>query len=61
VHAYRNLTATPAGQDRYDVVDVFTNGQVSNGRLLYTLIKSNADYIELNMQAGGMLRLHRCK
>ncbi len=56
VHAFRNLSVTPAGQDRYDVIDVFSNGQVNNGRVLYTLVESDADHIALQMQMGGRCR-----
>ena len=62
VHAFRNLTVTPAGPSRYDVVDVFSNGQVNNGRVLYTLVETDADHIALHMQMGGStLTLQRCR
>jgi hypothetical protein len=61
VPAYRNKSVLPSGVANYRVVDVFSNGQVNNANVYYTLRKVDADHIELNMQAGGTLKLQRCK
>jgi hypothetical protein len=61
IPAYRNLSVTPAEQAHYRVVDEFTNGQISAGRVYYTLVMLDADHIELQMQQGGTLKLQRCK
>jgi hypothetical protein len=60
VPAYRNKSVTGAGSD-YRVVDVFSNGQVNNAQVAYTLRMVDADHIEMAMQSGGTLKLQRCK
>ncbi len=61
VPAYRNVSVRSFERVRYSVVDAFTNAQVSDGRVYYTLIKIDADHIALEMQQGGTLTLQRCK
>src|SRR5579864_5524469 len=53
VPAYRNKTVTQEGSSSYRVVDVFTNGQVNNGSVSYTLRKVDDDHIEMQQQQGG--------
>ena len=60
VPAYRNKSVTPAEASRYRIVDLFSNGQVRNGSVNYTLRLVDADHIEMNMSPGGMLKLQRC-
>ncbi len=59
VPAYRNKSVTAAGSN-YRVVDVFTNGQVNNAQVVYTLRKVDADHIEMSGQTGS-LKLQRCE
>jgi hypothetical protein len=61
VPAYRNRSVTRDGANRYQVVDVFTNGMVNNGKVNYTLHLIDADHLELNLQKGGLLKLRKCK
>ncbi len=58
--AYRNKTVRPVGASQYRIVDVFTNGQVNNAQVSYTLRKVDADHIELSGQVGA-LKLQRCE
>src|ERR1700675_497834 len=60
VPAYRNKSVTPAGASQYRIVDVFSNGQIRNGSVIYTLRQIDDDDIEMNMQSGGSLKLQRC-
>ncbi|MBV9556062.1 MAG: hypothetical protein JO254_03190 [Pseudolabrys sp.] len=60
VPAYRNLSVTPDGGG-YKITDIFTTGQIRNGRTTYTLVKTDTDRIELRQQVGGTLKLQRCK
>ena len=48
------------GQSDYRIVDVFSNGQVSDGQSEYTLRKIDSDRIVMN-QSGTALNLQRCK
>ena len=59
VPAYRNKSVTPAGSG-YRIVDVFTNGQVNNASVSYTLRQIDADHLEMSGQTG-MLKLQRCE
>lgn len=59
VPAYRNKSVTAVGSD-YRVVDVFSNGQVNNAQVVFTLRKVDADHIEMTMQSGT-LKLQRCE
>jgi hypothetical protein len=61
VPAYRNLSVTPDGPTAFRITDIFTTGQIRNGRVNYTLRKTNADRIELRLQVGGTIKLQRCK
>jgi hypothetical protein len=61
VPAYRNVSVTPDGTKAFRVVDEFTNGQVRQGRVNYTLQEIDADRIELRLQVGGTIKLQRCK
>jgi len=61
VPAFRNLSVTPEGSSSFRIVDIFTTGQIRNGRTNYTLRKVDNDHIELHMQPGGTLKLQRCK
>src|SRR6185437_2910545 len=60
VPAYRNKTVTQEGSSSYRVVDVFTNGQVNNTSVSYTLRKVDDDHIEMQQQ-GGTIKLQRCQ
>ncbi len=60
VPGYRNVTVTPEGQS-FRITDIFTTGQIRNGRVTYTLRQLDNDRIELQMQQGGTLKLQRCK
>jgi len=59
VPAYRNKSVT-GGPMRYRIVDVFTNGQVNNAQVVYTLSITDADHIALSGQTGA-LKLQRCQ
>jgi hypothetical protein len=61
VPAYRNKTVTQEGSSSYRVVDVFTNGQVNNASVNYTLRKVDGDHIEMQQQQGGTIKLQRCQ
>ena len=61
VPAYRNKSVSPAGASRYRIVDVFSNGQIHNGSVNYTLRLVDDDHIEMAMQSGGTLKLQRCE
>jgi hypothetical protein len=61
VPAYRNKSVSPAGSSRYRIVDVFSNGQIYNGSVNYTLRLVDDDHIEMAMQSGGTLKLQRCE
>ena len=58
VAAYRNVSVTPAGGG-YRITDQFSNGQVANAHVTYTLRVVDADHAE--MQQAGTLKLQRCK
>jgi hypothetical protein len=60
VPAYRNRSVTAAGASSYRIVDVFSNGQVNDAQVPYTLTVVDADHIALNGQAGT-LKLQRCE
>jgi len=60
VPAYRNRSVTDVGSGQYRITDDFSTGQISNGHSSYTLRRTDADHIELQMQ-GGTLTLQRCK
>ncbi len=60
VPAYRNLTVAP-DSGGYKITDIFTTGQIRNGRTTYLLVKTDPDRIELRQQAGGTIKLQRCK
>ncbi len=59
VPAYRNKSVT-GGPTRYRVVDVFSNGQINNAQVVYTLSLVDADHIALSGQTGS-LKLQRCQ
>ncbi len=59
VPAYRNKSVTATGASSYRIVDQFSNGQVNNASVNYTLRRIDADHIELNGQTGA-LKLQRC-
>jgi hypothetical protein len=61
VPAYRNKSVSVAGPSSYRIVDQFSNGQVRNGSVNYTLRQADADHIEMNMSPGGTLKLQRCE
>ena len=61
VPAYRNQSVSTEGATAYRVTDVFTNGQINNAQVNYTLRKVDDDRIELQMQSGSTLKLQRCK
>jgi len=58
---YHIKSVVPDGPSQYRIVDQFTNGQIRNGNVIYTLRMVDADHIEMNMQRGGTLKLQRCK
>ena len=60
VPAYRNRSVTPDGATQYRIIDVFSNGQISDGQSAYVLRKVDANHIELT-QSAGTLKLQRCK
>src|SRR6185437_2667529 len=60
VPAYRNKTVTAEGSSSYRVVDVFTNGQVNNASVSYTLRKVDDDHIVMQQQ-GATIKLQRCQ
>ncbi len=57
--AYRNKSVSAVGSN-YRVVDVFTNGQVNNAQVVYTLSQIDADHIAMSGQTGA-LKLQRCQ
>jgi len=59
VPAYRNKSVT-GGPTRFSVVDVFTNGQVSNASVRYTLSLVDDDHVVMQGQTGT-LKLQRCE
>jgi hypothetical protein len=59
VPTYRNKSVT-GGPTRYRVVDVFSNGQINNAQVVYTLSLVDADHIALSGQTGA-LKLQRCQ
>jgi hypothetical protein len=58
VPAYRNVSVTPVGTT-YRVVDQFTNGMISDGRVTFTLRVIDTDHVE--MTQGSTLKLQRCQ
>ena len=48
------------GPTRFRIVDVFSNGQVNNAQVSYTLSITDADHIALSGQTGS-LKLQRCQ
>lgn len=62
VPAYHNESVRTDGTDnRWRIVDQFTNAQVRAGSTSLTLTKVDADHIVLELQGGSMLKLQRCK
>lgn len=61
VPAFRNVSVSPEGRNGFQVVDEFSTGQITNGRVYYGLRQIDADRVELRMQSGEMLKLQRCK
>jgi hypothetical protein len=61
VPAYRNKSVTADGASRWRVEDIFTTGQISNAHTTYTLQQVDNDHIVMDLQAGGTLKLQRCK
>ncbi|HTT48168.1 MAG TPA: hypothetical protein VMG39_09220 [Pseudolabrys sp.] len=60
VPAYRNKSVRQVGVSRYRVVDVFTNGQINNAQVAYTLTVVDADHVVMSGQTGT-LKLQRCQ
>lgn len=60
VSGLRNKTVQQVGTSDYRVTDVFANGQVSNGRVSYTLSIKDNDHVVLSGQTGT-LKLRRCR
>jgi hypothetical protein len=60
VPACRNKSVTKIGSTRYRIVDVFTNGQINNAQVSYTLSITDADHIALSGQTGA-IKLQRCQ
>jgi hypothetical protein len=60
VHAFRNHSVTADGPSQYRIVDAFTNGQISDGHVPYTLRHIDAYHIVLQMQ-GGTIMMQGCK
>ena len=61
VPAYRNRSVRRNGMTEFDVIDVFTTGQISNAHTKYTLKLIDADRVEMNLQPGGRITLRKCK
>lgn len=61
VPAYRNTSVRGGSGSRWQVVDVFTTGQIRNGTMSYTLIKTDENHITLDLEKGGAIKLQRCK
>ena len=40
---------------------MFSNGQIRNGSVTYTLRQVDDDHVEMSMQSGGTLKLQRCE
>ena len=53
VPAYRNKSVTPAGPSSYRIVDLFSNGQINNAQVVFTLRQVDADHIEMTMQPAA--------
>jgi hypothetical protein len=60
VRAYRNRSVTADGPSQYRIVDVFTNGLISDARTSYTLRQVDADHIVMR-SPQGTVTLQRCK
>jgi hypothetical protein len=60
VRGFQNRSVIADGSGQYRIVDIFSNGQISNGQLSYTLRQIDADHIELQMQ-GGTVKFQRCE
>lgn len=56
---YRNISVTPAGTSRYQIVDEIFTGQI-RGHVDYTLRIIDADHIELTLASGSTQLLRRC-
>ena len=56
-----NRSVTADGPSQYRVVDVFSNGQISDAHTTYTLRQVDGDHIVLRFEQGGVLTLQRCK
>jgi hypothetical protein len=61
VPAYRNKSVTGDGVSRWRVIDIFTTGQINNATMSYTLVRADADHIEMVQQKGGTIKLQRCQ
>ena len=61
VPAYRNKSVTGDGVSRWRVIDIFTTGQINNATMSYTLVRTDADHIEMVQQKGGTIKLQRCQ
>ena len=61
VPAYRNVSVTRQGDKAFKVVDEFSNGQITGGKVAYTLRQMPEDRIELALDRGGTIKLQRCK
>jgi len=60
VPAFRNRSVTADGLSQFRIVDEFTNGQISDAHISYTLRQVDADHIVLQMP-GGTVKMQRCK
>jgi hypothetical protein len=60
VRAFRNRSVTADGPSQYRVVDEFSNGQISDGHMSYTLRQVDADHIVVQ-SSQGTVTLQRCK
>ena len=61
VPAYRNVSVTSYGSSGWRVIDIFTTGQIRNGTVSYTLVRSDPEHVVLNLEKGGSIKLRRCK
>jgi hypothetical protein len=61
VPGFHNKSVETDGTSRWRIVDQFTNGQIRAGNTTFTLEKTDADHIVLNLQGGHTLKLQRCK
>jgi len=60
VRQFQNSSVIADGPSQYRIVDSFSNGQISNGHVSYTLRQIDQNRIVVEMQ-GGSVTFQRCK